>query len=138
MRVSVKSLILQKGKILLLKPRYLKNSVGGWDGPGGTIKKGESISETLAREVFEETGLRLKMTIPVRALLSGDGSTLYLIFLCSVDKGKISLSQEHTRYKWASPKELEKLTGYDLLRELKEFKKSFDGFLFSLSPRKTR
>lgn len=38
-----------------------------WDGisfPGGHVEKGESLSESVIREVEEETGLRIKNVIP--------------------------------------------------------------------------
>jgi len=41
------------------------NKLGFWVLPGGTPKNGESMEETLKREVFEEAGLKLIKYLPV-------------------------------------------------------------------------
>ena len=57
-RTSVKALIVKDGKILLIKERFEDKII--YDFPGGGLKYGESLSETLEREVFEEVGLKVK------------------------------------------------------------------------------
>lgn len=39
-----------------------KNYPGHWDLPGGKVDAGESFDVALAREVSEETGLRVSLT----------------------------------------------------------------------------
>ncbi|GIV44971.1 MAG: hypothetical protein KatS3mg035_2094 [Bacteroidia bacterium] len=117
-KLSVKALIIRRGKILLLKPRITQNSIKGWDGPGGHVRKGESLWEALAREVFEETGLNLKTAFPIKLLQNPQNNKEYLIFLCTVNKGKIMLSKEHVYFKWVALKDLKRITGIDLSKEL--------------------
>ncbi len=46
-----------RGRILLVK----RNEVTGlWGFPGGAVEPGESVAETVVREVREETGLEIK------------------------------------------------------------------------------
>lgn len=45
------------GKILLQKRR----DCGKWGFPGGVVELGESLEEAAVREVFEETGLKVKI-----------------------------------------------------------------------------
>lgn len=54
-------------KILLLHRIKKKNDIneGKWIGVGGKLEEGESITECLVREVYEETGLTLTKYIPV-------------------------------------------------------------------------
>jgi 8-oxo-dGTP pyrophosphatase MutT (NUDIX family) len=52
-RVAVRALIIQNGKILLVK----EDSDGWWALPGGGVEHGEPIKVTLAREVEEELGV---------------------------------------------------------------------------------
>jgi 8-oxo-dGTP diphosphatase len=44
--------------LLQLRPSHLTWS-GRWNGPGGKVEPGEAPHETIAREVAEETGLRI-------------------------------------------------------------------------------
>lgn len=45
-----------KGEILLNK----RSDTGTWGIPGGSMELGEELEDTAARELFEETGLKLK------------------------------------------------------------------------------
>jgi 8-oxo-dGTP pyrophosphatase MutT (NUDIX family) len=45
-----------KGEILLNR----RSDTGTWGIPGGSMELGEELEETAARELYEETGLRLK------------------------------------------------------------------------------
>src|SRR4051794_3713044 len=50
--------IRRKNEILLLN-RNKKPNMGMWNGVGGKIEKNESAYESIIRETFEETGIRL-------------------------------------------------------------------------------
>lgn len=49
-----------KGRKLLLKKATRGISVGKWNGPGGKVEVGETPEEGAAREVLEETGLKVR------------------------------------------------------------------------------
>jgi len=55
----VGAIIFEKGKVLLSKRagRPFKNY---WDVPGGFLEAGEHPEEGIKREIFEETGLKIK------------------------------------------------------------------------------
>ncbi len=57
-KVDVRAAIFKDNSILLVKER----SDGGWTLPGGWADVGESASEAVAREVFEESGYRVRVT----------------------------------------------------------------------------
>jgi 8-oxo-dGTP diphosphatase len=49
----------QYGELLLLRRAPLTSRPGRWDLPGGIVEPYEDPAETVLRETFEETGLRL-------------------------------------------------------------------------------
>jgi ADP-ribose pyrophosphatase YjhB (NUDIX family) len=58
-RVSVKAVVVQRGRILLLRHR---DGEGEWYSlPGGGQEHGETLCEALVRECLEETGVRVRM-----------------------------------------------------------------------------
>jgi len=47
-----------RGRILLTRRAKGKSFSGTWENSGGAVKAGESSREAIARELFEETGIR--------------------------------------------------------------------------------
>lgn len=118
--LGIKALIRNnKGEILLLKvnPKNLKGFSGEpyWDIPGGRIHKGDSVEETLKREIREETGISgVDKITPFSMVLSNiripvenyDVGLILAVYLCEVGGAdKIVLSEEHVEYNWFLPKE---------------------------------
>lgn len=58
--VAVSVLIKSGSKVLLVKRRFNPGS-GKWSIPGGLIELGETVREAALREVYEETGLSVKL-----------------------------------------------------------------------------
>lgn len=91
-RPSVYGVILRGGKVLLSK------QWNGWDFPGGAIDLGEMTDEALAREVWEETGLRVKKgkllhmasDFFIHPKTGKPFHTILLYFLCTNPRGRIS------------------------------------------------
>lgn len=52
--------VFNKDSVLLMKASDQKEWHGTYDPPGGHIEKGESIIDAAKREVFEETGIKLR------------------------------------------------------------------------------
>jgi 8-oxo-dGTP diphosphatase len=59
-RIGVGAIIVKEGKVLLVK-RGIEPSKGLWAIPGGTLKLGETLQECAAREILEETGIKIKV-----------------------------------------------------------------------------
>jgi mutator protein MutT len=122
-RVMATAVIKKNGKFLLLKrSRHNKVYAGYWQFPEGGIEAGETPERALARELKEETGLKVK-----RAKLLGvaSGNIEYFhqkiwhfirIFYTAKTAGKLRLSADHDEHGWFSEKELKKLK---LLKGLK-------------------
>lgn len=81
----------ERSKVLLIKRR----DVNIWALPGGGVDPGENPEEAVIREVFEETGLSVKILrqvalyTPINLL-----SNLSYLYECNVIKGELSLSNE--------------------------------------------
>lgn len=76
-RPSAYALVLKDDEILFIKSRFH----GKWELPGGGIDLGESLEEGVIREVFEETGYKIKLK--ENALFYVDNTFFYAL---SVDK----------------------------------------------------
>ena len=107
-----------KGELLLIK-RSDKDSwkPGFWEFPGGKLDPGQDVYIAFEREVLEETGLSVK---PIKPLFFVDSyiNPRYkypgLPFVMIIGKGivsggKITLSDDHSDFKWLKPEEALKL-----------------------------
>lgn len=108
----VVGLIIERdGHILLLKRRpddFLPNL---WEIPGGHVDPGESLENALARELFEETGLRLAEIICYvnHYDYAGEfGPTRQWNFAARTSGGAI-IHPEHVSYQWTAPRLLSEL-----------------------------
>ncbi|HKP54151.1 MAG TPA: NUDIX hydrolase N-terminal domain-containing protein [Chloroflexia bacterium] len=96
-----------EGKLLLVQ----RSDNGQWNMPGGAADVGEPPSAVAVREVWEETGLRVR---PVRLLGAFDGPTIgstspvhlyHLDFLCEVIGGELGITNETTAYGYFTQEE---------------------------------
>jgi 8-oxo-dGTP diphosphatase len=94
------------GRILVVEHTYRRRIP--WGLPGGWLKRAESPEAGLAREVYEETGLNVR----VEALLAADfwnSNQFDLLYRCSVVSGTYRGSDETRQHQWLLPGELPRL-----------------------------
>ena len=108
-RLAVNAYLLYEEKFLLLK-RANKPYI--WGPPGGKLRIDEDPTHGLKREVLEETGLQIFVFQPVTTWFgSFNGVPLLSIdFLCRSEQNRVSLSHEHSDYRWLS---IDHLTRYE-------------------------
>lgn len=130
-QIGVKALIEnEKGEILLLDSGdwHHKDQVRHWDIPGGRIQGGASVSDTLKREIEEETGIKkLKKADFFTAVVSNfknirvDNLSVGLalmIYKVEVDSNAaIKLSDEHTGFEWVNREDAAKRLAYKYPKE---------------------
>lgn len=110
MRRAAKALVRDgQGKILVLYRSethpHLAHDV---DLPGGIIDEGETLEDGLTREILEETGLRVKVTIDDmrHSWLSSYGQEQFLYEAIVSDDQQVEISWEHSSYRWVDDREL--------------------------------
>ena len=91
-RLATRAIIVQNDRLLLV------NAFPGgvsdlWCAPGGGAEQGASLPDNLIREVFEETGLRVRVGPPclVNEFHNPDDSfhQVEIFFRCTVERGEI-------------------------------------------------
>ena len=78
---------------------------GTWGLVGGKIEDGESIIESLLREIFEELGgtIRDPKLIPIEKFTNESGNFTYHTFIAPVDQEFVPiLNDEHRGYCWVT------------------------------------
>ena len=104
-QLAVSAVIFREGKVLLVR-RARSPGKGFYSLPGGRVEYGESLHAALAREVDEETGLKIEILglAGWREVLPGSSSTggHYVIMSFAarwVDREPV-LNEEHDDFKW--------------------------------------
>ena len=88
-----------------------------WMLPGGRLDIDDQPELGLQREVFEETGLKIKVVSPVHVARWGiENPPKYSVFfLCRlVGKQDVKISREHTESKWIKFNDIEKTPWHNI------------------------
>jgi len=106
-------------EFLLLKRAEDQIYPGIWQMVSGKIKENERAFDTAIRELREETGLnplKIWSAPKVNSFYSSISDTINLIpvFAIQVERNSsVTISNEHTEFKWESPDEIQKLLAWD-------------------------
>jgi 8-oxo-dGTP diphosphatase len=96
-----------QGKILILKRNFVDSDYPNlWDVPGGGVDDGEGLKQAAEREVKEECGLKIKIEGEYFNDFYHKEKRLHAYgFKADLIGGEVSLSGEHTEFKWISKDE---------------------------------
>ena len=111
MKIIVGGIIEKDNKILMVKEAK-KKCYGKWNVPAGHLEDGETIFEGAIREIFEETGckVRLNKVLPIMSKDIEDTTLIIITFTTELLEEKISFNKEEILdVKWISKEELENM-----------------------------
>jgi mutator protein MutT len=114
--VGVGAVIVREQQVLIAR-RANPPLKGEWSIPGGALDLGERLRDGIAREVFEETGLKVEVGPVIEVLDSifpdGEGRTAYhyvlVDYLCRPLSGEAVAGTDASEIRWASVDELASL-----------------------------
>ena len=117
LRVGCSATIFDEKREKVLLTQRTDN--GRWCLPGGGMESGESAIEACEREVWEETGLKVRVTRligiysnPDQLVIYPDGNKAFFVvmsFEVKIISGELGLSDETTAFGYFSLKEMESM-----------------------------
>ena len=117
LRLGCAAVIFDSAREKVLLTRRTDN--GLWCLPGGRVESGESVAEACQREVWEETGLKVRVkrlvgvySNPDQLIIYPDESKAFIVALCfeaEVIGGHLGLSDETTKFGYFSFAEMDAL-----------------------------
>ena len=98
--VSVAAAILDdQGRFLVIR----RADNGRWEPPGGVLELDESITDGLVREVYEETGVRVRPGPLTGVYKNMSRGIVALVFRCDAIHGQASSTLEASEIAWLRP-----------------------------------
>jgi len=111
--VIIHSLVINNGKLLILKRVEDTYKGGLWDLPGGTLEDGEDLSIGVKRETFEETGLKINnpgmFYYSSNVDVKKNKQFITIIFMAKLNNNNPIVTinpSEHSQSKWIEPSDI--------------------------------
>ena len=104
-KIVAAALIERNGQVLIIR-RAVQVGYGLWSLPGGYVDRGEIVENAAAREVFEETGLKVK-TDKLLGLFSEQGNPVLVAAYTAIEiDGDLEAGPEALELGFYSPNNL--------------------------------
>ncbi len=119
--VAVSAVIFRSGSILAMRRSAVRDAGAGlWEVVSGRVHVQECPFQAVKREVQEETGLHVQFEerpVDVYAAFRGAAPMVVIVYRADYISGCVSISSEHDRYDWLTPKEFAARTSLARLAE---------------------
>lgn len=129
MQVIVGGIIEKEGKFLMVQEAK-KKCYGKWNFPAGHLEEGETIYDGAIREIFEETGCRVRLinVLPIINTELEDVNFILINFVAELVEEDIKFNKEEILdVKWIDKKDIEEMD-YNSLRDEKLIKRTLQIF----------
>jgi 8-oxo-dGTP diphosphatase len=101
--VSVAAAVVRDdGRMLAIQRRDNSH----WEPPGGLVEPGETVHQTLVREVGEETGILVEAERLSGVYQNMSRDIVALVFRCHAIGGELRTSHESVAVDWLAPNEI--------------------------------
>ncbi|MFJ9610505.1 NUDIX hydrolase [Kitasatospora sp. NPDC101176] len=101
--VSVAGAVVREdGRVLAIR----RADNGTWEPPGGVLELTETVEDGLCREVYEETGLKVRVERLTGVYKNVRRGIVALVFRCRPESGIEQLSEETLEVGWLTPAEV--------------------------------
>ena len=120
--VIIAGCLIEKDNKFLMVKEAKKKCYGQWNFPAGHLEENETIKEAAIREVFEETGCKVKLTgvLPIVHEHIKDENAIMIRFVAKIEEENIVFNEnEILDVKWIDIEDIKKmkedeLRGYNL------------------------
>ena len=114
--------LIEKDNKFLMVKEAKKKCYGQWNFPAGHLEENETIKEAAIREVYEETGCKVKLTgvLPIVHEFIKDENAIMIRFVAQIEEGNIVFNEnEILDVKWIGIEDIknmkeDELRGYNL------------------------
>ncbi len=97
--------IVRDGRVLAARRTAPASVAGRWEFPGGKVEPGETADESLAREIREELGLRIRVERWCASVEEIGERYLLKVAVATIEAGEPAPT-EHDQIRWLAPAEL--------------------------------
>lgn len=116
MKVISGCVIVKDNKILMVKEAK-KKCYGQWNYPAGHVEEFEKITDAAIREVFEETGYKVKLTgmLPIASIDLEEETHILIRFTADILEENIKFDKDEIlEVKWIDIEKIKKFTEKEL------------------------
>ena len=107
-KVAAGVLVVHEGK-LILQRRTIDPGRGRWSFPSGYVERGEQVEDAAAREVFEETGIQVRLTHLLGVYSQRNNMVVLAVYVGEPVGGTLTTCEENDAVAFFAPGDLPEL-----------------------------